>query len=322
MEANLRPCALRSIMRKQLHDSDEMKLAQENFPKEFSWLDGKHGNVVPEVMDQKDCGSCYMVSSMRMLTARKNIQIRRENSNSTDADLENMSISFPLHCGEYNQGCHGGYGFLAMKWSEEVGMIPSKCFPYDTQAKCPSTEAEKMKMRECVVEEAAGSTKSKTASANSKQTGLWRASKHDYVGGFYGNSSMLGMMQDLQEHGPLVVSFEPTEDFMFYAGGIYYSGPVQKIDNSANSLTPKVENEWTKVDHAVLLVGWGEELGQKYWLVQNSWGKEWGEKGYFRIARGINDSGIESIAVSAKAEPMKSATEIKKLVDFIDGLGK
>ena len=67
-------------MRKQLHDSDEMKLAEENFPKEFSWLDGKNGNVVPEVMDQKDCGSCYMVSSMRMLTARKNIQIRRKAS--------------------------------------------------------------------------------------------------------------------------------------------------------------------------------------------------------------------------------------------------
>ncbi len=31
----------------------------------------------------------------------------------------------------------------------------------------------------------------------------------------------------------------------------------------------KVENEWTKVDHAVLLVGWGEELGQKYWLVSD-----------------------------------------------------
>ena len=53
---------------------------------------------------------------------------------------------------------------------------------------------------------------------------------------------MLGMMQDLQENGPLVVSFEPTEDFMFYAGGIYYSGPVQKIDNSANPPTAKVIN--------------------------------------------------------------------------------
>ena len=71
VETNLRPCALRSIMRKQLHDSDEMKTWEMEFPKEFSWTDPPKGyskNVVPEVMDQRDCGSCYMVSSMRMLT--------------------------------------------------------------------------------------------------------------------------------------------------------------------------------------------------------------------------------------------------------------
>merc|ERR1712032_1199472 len=106
-------------------------------------------------------------------------------------------------------------------------------------------------------------------------------------------------------NGPIVVSFEPTEDFMFYNGGIYYSGP----------LPASREREWTKVDHAVLLVGWGEELGQKYWVVQNSWGKEWGEKGYFRIARGINDSGIESIAVTAQ---VKEAEDDAMLMQFID----
>ena len=39
--------------------------------------------------------------------------------------------------------------------------------------------------------------------------------------------------------------------------------------------------------HAVTVVGYGSEGGQDYWLVKNSWGTGWGEKGFFKIRRGV-----------------------------------
>lgn len=45
--------------------------------------------------------------------------------------------------------------------------------------------------------------------------------------------------------------------------------------------------------HAVEIVGWGIENNIKYWLIKNSWGAEWGDGGYFKMIRGINDCELE-----------------------------
>lgn len=84
---------------------------------------------------------------------------------------------------------------------------------------------------------------------------------------------------------PVTIAIEAdTRYFQSYSGGILDS-----------------PNCGTNLDHAVEIVGYGEENGQKYWTVRNSWSASWGEAGYVRIARSdsTNDIGICGIA----AEP-------------------
>jgi KDEL-tailed cysteine endopeptidase len=43
-------------------------------------------------------------------------------------------------------------------------------------------------------------------------------------------------------------------------------------------------------NHAVTIVGFGQDTSEgilcnKYWLVKNSWGMNWGEKGFMRVCR-------------------------------------
>merc|ERR1719335_1230974 len=59
---------------------------------------------------------------------------------------------------------------------------------------------------------------------------------------------------------------------------------------------------WRYTTHSILAVGWGEEKNPAtgeiipYWIVRNSWGKDWGDQGYAKVRRGENDAAIETAA--------------------------
>jgi cathepsin C len=242
-------------------------------PESFDWRNKDGQNFLDSVITQGDCGSCYTISTVRMLSARN--KIRQNNPNAAS-----FSISFPLYCSEYNQGCDGGYGFLQSKWSEDVGLIPETCAPYQQSGRCS------------------------VAGGCDLGAKRYRASNHRYVGGYYGASDEDSIKHELM-NGPVVMSFEPKEDFMYYKGGVYKSGQNQ------------LHQEWEQVDHAVLLVGFGQDEGAGYWQLQNSWGTDWGENGYFRMARGIDESGCESIVVAAEVQEEASNSVLDDMLSQI-----
>ncbi|XP_072248700.1 dipeptidyl peptidase 1 [Leuresthes tenuis] len=172
-----------------------------------------------------------------------------------------------VSCSEYSQGCDGGFPYLIGKYVQDFGIVDESCFPY-TAMNSP-----------CSLPQACG---------------RMYAAEYGYVGGFYGGCSETAMMLELVKNGPMAVALEVYPDFMHYKEGIYHhTGLADPI------------NPFELTNHAVLLVGYGHchMTGQKYWIVKNSWGANWGESGYFRIRRGSDECAIESIAVAAKPIP-------------------
>ena len=100
------------------------------------------------------------------------------------------------------------------------------------------------------------------------------------------------MLLALHRNGPIAVSFEVYSDFSHYKHGIYqHTSLVDKLNRF---------NPFDLTNHVVLVVGYGQDIsGLKYWVVENSWGKSWGEEGFFRIVRGTDECGIESMAVES-----------------------
>ena len=83
---------------------------------------------------------------------------------------------------------------------------------------------------------------------------------------------------------PVSVAIEAdTRYFQSYSGGVL---------TSAASCG-------TNLDHGVLIVGYGSEDGEDYWLVKNSWASTWGEDGYIKIGRSdsTDDAGVCGIAM-------------------------
>ena len=91
------------------------------------------------------------------------------------------------------------------------------------------------------------------------------------------------MLHALYNIGPLSIGVDANQDWQLYKNGVY--------DPSENACDPEM------LDHGVVLVGYGSDKGLDYWIIRNSWGKDWGENGYIRLVRGKNACGVANAVI-------------------------
>lgn len=98
-------------------------------------------------------------------------------------------------------------------------------------------------------------------------------------------------------NGPVIANLEIHSDFLTYKSGVYFPDLAQYVYAGG---------------HIVKIVGWGVENGMKYWLIENTWGSDWGENGLAKI--GIvdkDDLHLSQLAIAAVVEGKKEEKKPK-----------
>ncbi|SBT71266.1 dipeptidyl aminopeptidase 1, putative [Plasmodium malariae] len=340
--------------------SPHRELEIDELPKNFTWGDPFNNNTREyEVINQLQCGSCYIASEMYVFKRRIEIGLTKNVDKKYLNDFDDvLSMQTVLSCSFYDQGCNGGYPFLLAKFAKLQGIQLNKVFPYmGKNEMCPynvvkdvlglyngnkhgNETAESIgnikmtnKLREIKSifnENGEYDMHERFDYLSSADPEKWYIKDYNYIGGCYGCNQCNGekiMMNEIYKNGPIVASFEASPDFYDYADGVYYvkDFPHAKrctinFSNDRNSGNNKNNNVvynitgWEKVNHAIVIVGWGEEEinGKlyKFWIGRNSWGRNWGKDGYFKIIRGVNFSGIESQSLFIEPDFTRGAGKI------------
>jgi len=178
----------------------------------------------------------------------------------TTGSHQSFSPQHLVDCFDDENGCMGGS--LDTTWYAMVkkGIVPDECKPYTAVS------------HECSIE--------CNDTQHSKPTYYYAKNAYSVFVPFDNAKNVRAIQEEILAHGPVEAAFYVVDGFTQYSGGVYQRTAGAEYQGG----------------HAIKIIGWGVDQDTKvpYWLIANSWGEDWGEKGFFRIRRGYNECGIES----------------------------
>jgi len=219
-------------------------------PKEKMWTDLA---TAQHIRNQGDCGSCWAIAASTVLEGHSEIYKGTPRTFSAQQIVE--CTPNPKHCGG-DGGCKGATAELAMEFVLKNGVAETSAFPYTARdAACPMGSPTTA-MAQIMTDDSS----SVNGGASFGMTGWETLPKNEYE----------PLARALAEKGPVAVSVA-ADAWFSYESGIFNGCGKDAV-----------------IDHAVTAMGYGEEAGQKYWVIQNSWGKDWGEAGRIRLQRHVD----------------------------------
>lgn len=258
-----------------VHEDELIASLPDNFDPRDKWPDCPTLN---EVRDQGSCGSCWAFGAVEAMTDRYCIQ-----SNGTKHfhfSAEDLLSCCPV-CG---LGCNGGMPSLAWEYWKHFGIVSGGsynssqgCRPYEIPPCEHHVPGNRMP---CSGE---GKTPKCIKTCENDYTSEYKKDKHygKHVYSVRGGEDHI--RAEIYKNGPVEGAFTVYSDLLSYKSGVY-----KHIQGDALG------------GHAIKIMGWGVEKGNKYWLIANSWNSDWGENGFFKILRGEDHCGIESSIVAGE----------------------
>jgi len=130
----------------------------------------------------------------------------------------------------------------------------------------------------------------KTSSCRVRSGGEYYSIDSGMVGSWQKAPSLKQIKTAICRYGVVSSAVKTSRMFMAYTGGVY----DEHLRVSGV----------TDIDHAINIVGWDDR--KKAFLIKNSWGTSWGEKGYMWIEYGSNNIGSLVVWVRPKLEKKKA----------------
>ncbi|XP_028653032.1 cathepsin B-like isoform X2 [Erpetoichthys calabaricus] len=243
--------------------------------------------TIKEIRDQGSCGSCWAFGATEAMSDR--ICVHSNGKVSVEVSAEDLLSCCGLECG---MGCNGGYPSGAWQYWTEKGLVSGGL--YDSHVGCrpysiPPCEHHVNGSRPPCTGEG-GNTPKCQKKCEDGYTPSYKIDKHYGSQSYNVPADESQIMTEIYKNGPVEGAFTVYEDFLMYKTGVYKHVSGQAVGG-----------------HAIKILGWGVDNGTPYWLAANSWNTDWGDNGFFKILRGEDHCGIESMIVAGIPKDTSSA---------------